>query len=100
MPYVLLVIGVLIGLFALYRFFVNADVAQIKAMFLTVILVVVVVALLLLALTGRLPAAIALVVAMVPLGIGYLRDKYKLKNKDDNGIIDVTPIEEEDDENE
>ncbi|MEZ5815047.1 MAG: DnaJ domain-containing protein [Alphaproteobacteria bacterium] len=73
MPYLLLVIGLLIGAYALYRFFLNATVAQIKALFLLAIITVLCAALFTLAVTGRLPAAIALLGAVVPFGIGFLR---------------------------
>ncbi len=73
MPYLLLVIGLLIGAYTLYRFFMNADVQQIKALFLLAIIVVLCAALFTLAVTGRLPAAIALLSAVIPLGLGWWR---------------------------
>ncbi|MEM7651159.1 MAG: DnaJ domain-containing protein [Pseudomonadota bacterium] len=73
MPYLLLILGLLIGFYALYRFFLNADVAQIKALFLLAIVTVLCTALFVLAVTGRLPAAIALCSAVVPLGAGLWR---------------------------
>ncbi len=91
MPYLLLVIGLLIGLFTLYRFFINANVHQIKALFLTAAFVIFGLSLFFLAITGRLPAAIALIAAVIPLAIGYLRQKY---TKDKN-VIDVEPIEDD-----
>lgn len=75
MPYLILAIGLLIGLIALYRFFMRANVAQIKALFLTAGISAVVIAAFFLAVTGRLPAALALGGAMVPVVIGYLRSK-------------------------
>jgi len=71
MPYLLLVIGLLIGLYALYRFFLNADVQQVKAFFLLSMAVVLCVALFTLAVTGRLPAAIAILSALAPLALGW-----------------------------
>jgi len=71
MPYLLLVIGLLIGLYALYRFFINADVQQVKAFFLLAIAVVLCMALFTLAVTGRLPAAIAIMSAVAPLALGW-----------------------------
>lgn len=70
MPYLLLTLGLIIGGFALYRFFINASVAQVKAAFILAILVVLCVALLTLALTGRLPAALAILGAVAPLAAG------------------------------
>ena len=95
MPYLILVIGILIGLYALYRFFINANVHQVKALFLSVAAIAMGVALLVLALTGRLPAAIAIIAATSPFALQYLRAKHK-KDKD---IIDVTPIDDDEDEN-
>ena len=98
MPYLLLIIGVTVGLYALYRFFVKADIQQIKALFLTAFFTVIVIAMLILSLTGRLPAALALMGAMIPFGLAYLRDRSKINNDAHNDIIDVTPIEKDDDE--
>jgi hypothetical protein len=67
MPYILLAIGCLIGLVALYRFMLNASVGQIKALFLTSLLITLVVALFYMAVTGRLAAALALMVAITPI---------------------------------
>ncbi len=73
MPYLILAIGVLIGLYALYRFVLKASVEQIKALALTAIIVVLTLALFVMAITGRLPAALALVVAIFPFAIGLLK---------------------------
>lgn len=81
MPYLLLVIGLLVGLYALYRFFLNADVHQVKAFFLMAILVIVCAALLTLALTGRLPAALAILTAVAPLAAGW----WKARKDSDEG---------------
>ena len=89
MTYLLLVIGLLVGLYALYRFFLNADVAQIKAFFLMAIVVVLCAALFTLAVTGRLPAAIALCTAVVPLGVGLWRAQRQDHDEDHE------PLEEE-----
>ena len=78
MPYVLLLLGLIIGLYALYRFFLNAELAQVKAFFLMAILVVLCTALFTLAVTGRLPAAIAILTAVIPLAAGLI----KARNQD------------------
>ena len=75
MPYIILAIGLLIGIYALYRFFLTADVKQIKALGLSIFAVVIGVAILILALTGRFPAALALVAALFPFYIAYRRGK-------------------------
>lgn len=73
MPYLLLAIGLMVGAVALYRFFLNANIKQIKAAFMVVSLVAIAIAMFYLAVTGRLPAAIALVVAIVPFVLSYLK---------------------------
>jgi len=98
MPYLLLFIGIVIALFALYKFFIRADVRQIKALFLTAFFTIVAIALLILALTGRLPAALGLLAAMTPFAFSYLRDKNKKPTIKDNGIIDIEPIEDDEGE--
>jgi len=75
MPYLVLAIGVLIGLYALYRFFMKADIKQIKALFLTSVIVVLSLALFFMAITGRLPAALALLAAITPFAIGLWKIK-------------------------
>ncbi|MCD8497085.1 MAG: DnaJ domain-containing protein [Alphaproteobacteria bacterium] len=66
MPYLLLVIGLALAAYALFRFFLKAGPAEIKAAFLTATLVALAIALFYMAVTGRLPAAIALVAAIIP----------------------------------
>ena len=75
MPYLLLAIGVLIGLYTLYRFVVKASIPQIKALIYTAFIAGVVIATFFLAVTGRLPAAIAVAATVVPLVYGYIRSK-------------------------
>ena len=71
MPYLLLALGLIIGIFAMYRFFLRADVREIKALVLAVFIITICVALFVLAVTGRLPAAIAVVAALSPFVIGW-----------------------------
>lgn len=75
MPYILLLIGAVIALAALYRFFLKADARQIKAMFLSVIAVAIGLAALALAVTGRLPVAIAILTALWPVGVAWFRNR-------------------------
>ncbi len=76
MPYVLLVIGAAFGLFGLYKFFVSAQPKQIAAFLGAAVFFVLTVALLFMAVTGRLPAAIALVVAIWPLALAWWKAKH------------------------
>ena len=77
MPYLLLVIGLLIGLYALTRFFMKANVDQIKSFLFAAVTLVMCLALFVLAITGRLPAAIAIVVAMWPIALGWWKMKHR-----------------------
>ena len=69
MHFLLLGIGVLLGLYGLYRFFLNADVKQITALFMGAVFLIICIALLYLAVTGRLPAALGLLAAIWPLAL-------------------------------
>jgi len=71
MPYLLLALGLILGIFAMYRFFLRAEVREIKALVLAVFIITICVALFVLAVTGRLPAAIAAVAALSPFVIGW-----------------------------
>ena len=75
MPYLLLFIGGLVVLAALYRFFLKAGTRQIKAMLLSCLAAGIFLASLFLAVTGRLPAAIAILVALWPVIIAYMRTR-------------------------
>ncbi|MGZ9109402.1 MAG: DnaJ domain-containing protein [Micavibrio sp.] len=69
MPYALLALGLLLGIYGLYRFFLNATPKQAGTLILSLGTGVLLIALLLLTLTGRLPAALAILIALWPLGI-------------------------------
>lgn len=71
MPYILLVIGAAIGLFGLYKFFVSATPKQISAFLLATVFFILCIALLFMAVTGRLPAAIALLFALWPVALAW-----------------------------
>lgn len=74
MPYVLLILGLIIGLYALYRFFLKANVRQIKSLFLAALLLVLCVALFYMAVSGRLIAALALVPPLAPILWGIYKE--------------------------
>lgn len=75
MPFILLAIGLIFAVIGLYRFFLRANAKQIKALLLAIGALAVFMAALTLALTGRLPAAIAILVALWPLAVAWLRQK-------------------------
>lgn len=77
MPYLLLLIGLILGIYALYRFFLTADIDQIKSLILSAFTVTVCLALFILAVTGRLPAAIAIISAIAPFAVAYYTKRMK-----------------------
>lgn len=70
MPYLLLAIAALLGLYGLYRFVLSANVRQVTALFLAAAILAIAAALFFLAVTGRLPAALGLVLALWPILTG------------------------------
>lgn len=86
MIYLLLLTGLFIALAALYRFFLGASARQVKAMLLSVLAVAIGLAALVLALTGRLPAAVAILAALWPVGIAYLRTRAQRTINADSGL--------------
>jgi len=101
MPYLILILGLLIGLYALYRFFISASIAQVKAMFFTALLCVIGVAVLVLSLTGRLPAAFAILATIVPV-IMSIRRSIRAQDNPNGDIIlkdeDVEVLSSEEDD--
>ena len=73
MPYALLAIGLILGLYGLYRFFISATPHQVKTMILTVGTGAIALAMFVLAVTGRLPAAIAVLAALWPVAVAVMR---------------------------
>ena len=79
MPALILLVGVLIGGFALYRFMLNANAREVMAMILTVGALIIGSALFFLAITGRLPAALGILAAMAPILISWWNAKERVK---------------------
>lgn len=77
MPYVLLLTGIALGLFGLYKFFVSAPPKQIVAFMGTAVFLILTAALFFMAVTGRLPAALALVAALWPLALAWWKTQYQ-----------------------
>lgn len=73
MPYILLILGLLIGGFALLRFFSKASVEQIKLFFRICLLIVYGFVLLYFAMTGRIVIAIGIFVLSLPILLSYYR---------------------------
>lgn len=86
MPYIILVIGAIIGGIALYRFFLKATPKEVKAALLAIAALGVGIASLFLAVTGRLPAAIGILIALWPLAHSWLKGR-----KSEKPLSAVTP---------
>lgn len=84
MPYLLLGIGVLIGLYGLYRFFLVATARQVIALFAIGSFLAVCIALFFLAVTGRLPAAIGLVAGLAPFVLAWHQHRAKRTKANEN----------------
>ncbi len=80
MPFLLLIIGLIIAAYTFYRFFINANTHQIKAVFLVAVIFTLIIALFFMAITGRLPAAIGLATAIIPFAFAYFREHQKSIN--------------------
>lgn len=75
MPYLLLLIGIILAVISFYRFLLKASPREVKTLFLSVAAVGVGLAALFLTVTGRLPVAIAILTALWPLGVSYLKNR-------------------------
>lgn len=67
-------------MYTLYRFFINANIKQIKALFLAASLATLVIALFYMALTGKLAAALGLGAAIIPFVVAYFRERRLMKD--------------------
>ena len=73
MVYLLLGIGAIMAVLGLYRFLLKAPPREIKTLFLSAAAVGVAIAALFMTVTGKLPAAIAILTALWPIGVSYFR---------------------------
>lgn len=73
MVYLILAAGLALAVFSLYRYLLKAPPREIKTLFLAAAAVGVGIAALFLTLTGKLPAAIAILTALWPIGASYLK---------------------------
>lgn len=80
MHYLLLALGGIFGVIALIRFLKNANSKDIIALVFALGIIAVTLALFVLAVTGRLPAAIALVGAIWPFLLGWWRHRNQAKS--------------------
>jgi hypothetical protein len=73
MVYLILAAGLALAVFSLYRYLLKAPPREIKTLFLAAAAVGVGIAALFLTVTGKLPAAIAILTALWPIGASYLK---------------------------
>ncbi len=83
MHYLLLGIGVILGVYGLYRFFINANLKQITALFMVAGFIIICAALFYLAVTGRLPAALGLLAALWPIALSIWHRKRRAQQGHD-----------------
>ena len=86
MPYLILVIGLIVGLFALYRFFINAQPEAIRTFFRVCIIIAYAAVMLFFAMTGRIFVSIGLALLGIPFVFSYYRIKKqrRLENSSNN----------------
>lgn len=77
MQYFILAIGIIALIYGLYRFLTRANVRQIMTLIMAIIFLVISITLAYMAITGKLAAALTMLVALWPFGLGLYRN---LKN--------------------
>ncbi len=75
MPFLILAIGIIIGIFALYRFIITSPVETVKK-FLSICLIIIITSVMLFfAMTGKIFISIGLALLLVPIAISYYKNK-------------------------
>jgi hypothetical protein len=82
MPYLILIAGLLIGFYALYKFFLTASVGEMKAFFTTGAFVALCLALFFMAITRRLPLALVLLIVTFPFIWKFIRQRLRTDLKE------------------
>ncbi len=83
MPYLVLILGVIAGLYALYKFFIKASPEQVRSLILYSVIVLYVLILLFFAITGRIIISIVLLLLSVPFVIAHFKGKAQKDNEQD-----------------
>ena len=83
MPYLVLVLGLIVGVYALFRFFVKASPEQVRNLIRYSIIAVYILILLFFALTSRIIISIVLLLLCVPFVIAHFKAKTEEDNKQD-----------------
>lgn len=82
MPYLVLILGIIIGLYALYRFFIKASPEQVRNLIHYTIVTLFCLVLIFFALTSRIIISLALLTLSIPFIISHLKGKTKSKKED------------------
>ncbi len=80
MPYLILALGIIASLYALYRFFIKASPEQIKNLLLCTISAIFCLILIFFALTGRIIISLALLLISIPFIISHFKSKSAKKD--------------------
>ncbi len=80
MPYIILILGIITALYALYRFLIKANPRQVKSLFKIVFASIFILVLFFFAATGRIIISIGLVVLSIPFLISFLKAIGKSKD--------------------
>ncbi|MGH1455747.1 MAG: hypothetical protein ACRBDI_03110 [Alphaproteobacteria bacterium] len=86
MPYLIFVIGILIGAYAFYRYFISAKPADIRLFFRNALIGVYLLIIVMFALLGKILVSLALLILALPFVISYYKGKQSKpsSNKQDN----------------
>lgn len=93
MPILILIAALFLIGFCLYRFLLNAAPHQVKALLLSAAAIGIALASLFLAVTGRLPAAVGILIALWPLGLAWLRSKPRSAPPESQASVNLTKKE-------
>lgn len=80
MPYLVLVLGIIVGLYALYRFFIKASPEQIRNLIRYSVIIIYSLILLFFALTARIIISLALLLLSIPFIIAHFKGKAQKDN--------------------
>lgn len=84
MPYIVLILGIIVGLYALYRFLIKASPEQVRSLIRYSIIAVYILVLLFFALTGRIIISLVLLLLSVPFVIAHFKGKKPKDDQQDN----------------
>lgn len=84
MPYLVLILGIIASLYALYRFFIKASPQQIRNLIQYTVVALFCLVLIFFALTSRIIISLAFLLISIPFFIAHFKGKTTEKNKDND----------------